>query len=52
MAKPAPTKEAEANAVHDYVKYELSTGAGGAQEAAAGQDYLDDPTNANRNSTC
>jgi ABC-type phosphate transport system substrate-binding protein len=38
--------EAEANAVHDYVKYELSTGAGGAQEAAEGQDYLGDPTNA------
>ncbi len=37
--------EGEANAAHDYILYELSTGTGGAQEAAEGQDYLGDPTN-------
>jgi ABC-type phosphate transport system substrate-binding protein len=39
--------EAEARSVADYVGYELSTGAGGAQEAAEGQDYLGDPINEN-----
>jgi ABC-type phosphate transport system substrate-binding protein len=42
----APT-EAEARSVADYLGYELSTGAGGAQEAAEGQDYLGDPTSEN-----
>ncbi len=42
----APTQE-EAETVSDYIQYELSTGAGGGQEAVLGQDYLDDPTNSN-----
>jgi ABC-type phosphate transport system substrate-binding protein len=37
-----PTEE-EAKTVSDYIQYELSTGAGGAQGAALGQDYLGDP---------
>jgi ABC-type phosphate transport system substrate-binding protein len=42
-----PPTEAEARSVLDYVGYELSTGAGGAQEAAAGNDYAALPTNEN-----
>jgi ABC-type phosphate transport system substrate-binding protein len=37
-----PTEQ-EARTVFDYINYELSTGPGGAQEAAEGQDYLGDP---------
>ena len=36
----------EAQGVRDYIKYEVSNGAGGAQGAAEGQDYLGDPENA------
>ncbi len=36
--------EKEARTVYDYINYELSTGTGGAQEAAEGLDYLGDPT--------
>ncbi len=36
----------EAQAVRDYIKYEVSIGTGGAQPAAEGQDYLGDPENA------
>lgn len=42
----APT-EAEARTVADYLGYELSTGPGGGQEAAAGNDYAKLPTNEN-----
>ncbi len=42
----APT-EGEARTVRDYLGYELSTGAGGGQEAAAGNDYAKLPTNEN-----
>ncbi len=42
-----PPTEAEARSVFDYIGYELSTGAGGAQEAAEGEDYLGDPTSEN-----
>ena len=42
-----PPTEAEARTALDYISYELSTGAGGAQEAAEGQDYLGDPINEN-----
>lgn len=42
----APT-EAEARTVADYLGYELSTGTGGGQEAAAGNDYAKLPTNEN-----
>jgi ABC-type phosphate transport system substrate-binding protein len=42
----APT-EAEARSVADYFGYELSTGTGGGQPAAAGNDYAALPTNEN-----
>ena len=42
-------EEGEAQAVRDYIKYEVSIGAGGAQGAAEGQDYLGDPKMRNRN---
>ncbi len=45
-AESAEPTEEESNLVSDYIQYELSTGTGGAQEAALGQDYLGDPTNA------
>ncbi len=45
--EPAEPTEEEAKTVSDYIQYELSTGAGGGQEAALGQDYLGDPTNSN-----
>ncbi len=42
----APT-EAEARSVSDFLGYTLSTGAGGGQPAAAGNDYAALPTNEN-----
>jgi hypothetical protein len=45
--EPAEPTEEESKTVSDYIQYELSTGAGGGQEAALGQDYLGDPTNSN-----
>lgn len=42
-----PPTEAEARTAKDYIGYELSTGAGGGQEAAAGNDYAKLPTNEN-----
>jgi hypothetical protein len=42
-----PPTEEEARTVRDYLGYELSTGAGGGQEAAAGNDYAKLPTNEN-----
>ncbi|MFI4990026.1 MAG: substrate-binding domain-containing protein [Solirubrobacterales bacterium] len=42
-----PPTEAEARSVADYLGYELSTGAGGGQAAAAGNDYAALPTNEN-----
>ena len=39
----APT-EGEARSVKDYLGYELSTGAGGGQPAAEGEDYSGDPS--------
>jgi ABC-type phosphate transport system substrate-binding protein len=48
-AEAAEPTEEDALAVSDYIQYELSTGAGGAQEAALGEDYLGDPTNAEPN---
>lgn len=43
-AKATNPTEAETRTVYDYFNYELSTGTGGAQEAAEGLDYLGDPT--------
>ncbi len=39
----APT-EGEARTVADYISYELSTGAGGGQPGAEGEDYSGDPS--------